>query len=424
MVEKVFISPNRVRAYGNIVNMKTGDDFTLVNSELTVTTDTVDGAEMTVFQFEVEGGISIALVSSSSTCNVGDNVLLTATVLDDNAPVEAAEVTFKVGETVLGTDETDANGVATYTYATSSVGSLSFSASYQTSTSNSVSVTVNHSYSLAFSQATYTASGGSATLECTLLEDNVAKSGASITVTGTDSSTYTATTNNSGVASVTVTGINASTTFTATYQGATATCTVTVQSYLFYDDATVDNSSQYTSYAIQGTTGKVNIAWNSTQQAYAITNNTTTGRALLQFGNTLLQNNVRISADIKLGGSNYKQNGMLAFIDKDSQSTYSVAGWVQGEKYYRLVEFNGTSELQTTSNTKWSSLSTSDYNHHELVYQNGVVTYTITTPSSQTKTVSLTLQKSNYVGGKLGLFIEVFSSATHCYIKNIKVEPL
>ena len=59
MVEKVFISPNRVRAYGNIMNMKTGDDFTLVNSELTVTTDTVNGAEMTVFSMEVEPYITV-----------------------------------------------------------------------------------------------------------------------------------------------------------------------------------------------------------------------------------------------------------------------------------------------------------------------------------------------------------------------------
>jgi len=231
-------------------------------------------------------------------------------------------------------------------------------------------------------------------------------------------------TNSSGIAQVIVSNISAETTFTCSYSNVSDTATVTVSQYLFYDDATSDNSSQYTSYAIQGTSGKVNIAWNSTEQAYAITNNTTSGRALLQFGDTLLQNNVRISADIKLGGSSYKQNGMLAFIDKDSQTTYSVAGWVQGQKYYRLTEFNGKSELQTTSNTQWSSLSTSDYNHHELVYQNGVVTYTVTTPASQTKTVSLTLQKSNYVGGKLGLFIELFSSATHCYIKNITAGSL
>ena len=194
--------------------------------------------------------------------------------------------------------------------------------------------------------------------------------------------------------------------------------------YLFYDDASSDNSSNYTSYSIQGTSGAVNITYNSGESAYAITNNTNSGRALLQFGNTILQNNIKISADIKLDGTTYKQNGMLAFIDKDSQSTYSLAGWVQGQKYVRLTEFSGTSELQTTTNTTWSSLDTSGYNHHELVYNNGVVTYTITTPGNSTKTLTLTLQKSNYIQGKLGLFVEVFKSQTACYIKNIKVESL
>lgn len=278
-------------------------------------------------------------------------------------------------------------------------------------------------YHIEFSEDSYVATGGTATLEIMLQENYAPKSGATVTVTGSDSSLYTGITDSTGLATVTV-SVSSTTTFTCSYSNVSDTATVTVSQYIFYDDASVDNSSQYTSYSIQNTSGKVNIAWNSTEQAYAITNNTTSGRALLQFGDTLLQNNVRISADIKLGGTSYKQNGMLAFIDKDSRTTYSVAGWVQGQKYYRLTEFNGTSELQTTPNSTWSSLSTSDYNHHELVYSNGVVTYTITTPASQTKTVSLTLQQSNYVGGKLGLFVELFSSATHCYIKNIKVEAL
>lgn len=276
-------------------------------------------------------------------------------------------------------------------------------------------------YHLALSDNTITTTG-TFTITATLQQNYEPLPNVVVSFTG-GASTVTATTDANGVATATVT-FTTSGTLTASYQNVSDTCTVTVQSYLFYDDASVDNSSLYTSYAIQGTSGKVNIAHNSSESAYVITNNTTRGRALLQFGDTLLQNNIKISADIKLGGTSYKQNGMLAFIDKDSQSTYSLAGWVQGQKYYRLVEFNGTSELQTTSNTTWSNLSTSDYNHHELVYQNGVVTYTVTTPSSQTKTVSLTLQKSNYVSGKLGLFVEVFSSVTHCYIKNIKVEPI
>ena len=275
-------------------------------------------------------------------------------------------------------------------------------------------------YHIELDQTSYT-TAGSLTVSATVLKNYSACVGETVTFTSSTSTTTTATTDSNGVATATI-SFSGSTTLTASIGGATDTATVTVQTYLFYDDASADNSSQYTSYAIQGTSGKVNITFEN--NAYKITNNTTSGRALLQFGDTVLQNNVRISADIKLGGSTYKQNGMLAFIDKDSQSTYSVAGWVQGQKYYRLTEFSGTSELQTTPNNTWSSLSTSDYNHHELVYSNGVVTYTITTPASQTKTVSLTLQKSNYIGGKLGLFVELFSSATHCYIKNIKVESL
>lgn len=278
-------------------------------------------------------------------------------------------------------------------------------------------------YHIEFSEDSYIAVGGSVTLECTLQQNYEPLANATVTLSD-GTSQYSSITNSQGIATFNLTGLTSSATWTCSYSNVSDTCTVTVQTYLFYDDASVDNSSLYTSYAIQGTSGKVNIAHNSSESAYVITNNTTSGRALLQFGDAVLQNNVKISADIKLNGTSYKQNGMLAFIDKDSQSTYSLAGWVQGQKYYRLVEFNGTSELQTTPNTTWSNLSTSDYNHHELVYQNGVVTYTITTPSSQTKTVSLTLQKSNYISGKLGLFIELFSSATHCYIKNIKVEPI
>ena len=279
-------------------------------------------------------------------------------------------------------------------------------------------------YHIEFSEASYTAEGGSATVTIYLQANYEPLANATITLSD-GSSQYSCITNSNGIGTYTFNNVSSNLSVTASYSNVTASCTITVGSTVyFYDDATVDNSSQYTSYSIQGTTGKVNIAWNSAEQAYAITNNTTSGRALLQFGDTVLQNNVRISADIKLGGASYKQNGMLAFIDKDSQTTYSLAGWVQGQKYVRLTEFNGTSELQTTPNTTWSSLDTSGYNHHELVYQNGVVTYTITTPSNVTKTLTLTLQQNNYIGGKLGLFIELFSSATHCYIKNIIVEPI
>ena len=113
MVEKVFISPNRVRAYGNIVNMKTGDDFTLVNSELTVTTDMVDGAEMTVFSMEVEPYITVTatnpyMVSGETT----DLVVTLQNVF--GSPLSGKTVTVSDGTSVYS-GITDNNGTYTKT---------------------------------------------------------------------------------------------------------------------------------------------------------------------------------------------------------------------------------------------------------------------------------------------------------------------
>ena len=275
-------------------------------------------------------------------------------------------------------------------------------------------------YHIEFVNSSYT-TAGTKTVSVFVQENYQPLANAIVTFTSNTSTTITAITNSNGIATATIT-FNASTTLTASCNNVSATCTVNVVTY--YDDCSVDNTSNYTSYSIQGTSGKVNILYDSIETAYKITNNTNDGRALVQFGDIVLQNNIKISADIKLEGKSYRQNGMLAFIDKDSQSTYSVAGWVQGQTYYRLTEFNETNELQTTPNDKWNELSTSDYNHHELTFSNGVVTYTITNPSNVTKTLTLTLQQNNYIGGKLGLFVEVFSRTTACYIKNIIVDQL
>ena len=136
MVEKVFISPNRVRAYGNIINMKTGDDFTLVNSELTVTTDTVNGAEMTVFSMEVEPHISVSatnpyLVSGETTD------LVVSLVNEFGSPVRGKTVTISDGTSSYN-GITNSQGV--YTLSDVSVsGDTTFTATYST-VSDSVTI--------------------------------------------------------------------------------------------------------------------------------------------------------------------------------------------------------------------------------------------------------------------------------------------
>jgi len=424
MVEKVFISPNRVRAYGNIMNMKTGDDFTLVNSELTVTTDTVNGAEMTVFQIEVEGGISIALVSSASTCNVGDNVLLTATVLDDTSPVEAAEVTFKVGETVLGTDETDANGVATYTYSASTAGTFSFTAVYQDSTSPVVSVSVNHSYSLSFSQSSYVASGGSVTLECTLLEDNVAMSGASVTVTGSDGSVYNGITNSQGIASVTV-SVTGETIFTATYSNVSDTCTVTVSSYLFYDDCTSDRSSEYTNASIQ-TSSKTNylpLTYNSNGY-YIIKATSNEGNHYAKWIPALDGlDNIRFSCEVStntlsdtnrfglvVGTSDYKSLHFQITSNKMEGATFR-------DNSYRVIDTQTISSLATNTWYKMEYTVQGTSYTFKLADMSDNVLYTKTgTFSSDIITVSSTKQ--------YGLYYLNYGSSYQKMFRNIKAESL
>lgn len=192
---------------------------------------------------------------------------------------------------------------------------------------------------------------------------------------------------------------------------------------LFEDSCSADNTSIYTSQSIRNGSGKATFSFNSTQQAYAC-NRSTSGYALMQFGTLVLQNNMKVSADIKLGSTSWQRNGFLGFADKDNPKTaYALGGFVQGEKYYRMLETNVNTEVQTTSNTKWSSVSTSDFNHHELVYQDGVVTYTLTNPSAQTKSLTLTLIGNNYIGGKVGLWVEC-NTSPNCYIKNIVAEKI
>lgn len=52
MVEKIIINPDKVRGYGNILNVHTSTDYELSDCTITETTDTVNGQSMTVYELE------------------------------------------------------------------------------------------------------------------------------------------------------------------------------------------------------------------------------------------------------------------------------------------------------------------------------------------------------------------------------------
>lgn len=51
MVEKILISPNRLRCYGNVMDEHSLEDYELNKSILVKMTDTIDGVLQTVYQF-------------------------------------------------------------------------------------------------------------------------------------------------------------------------------------------------------------------------------------------------------------------------------------------------------------------------------------------------------------------------------------
>lgn len=51
MVEKILISPNRLRCYGNVINEHGLEDYELNKSILVKMTDTINGVLQTVYQF-------------------------------------------------------------------------------------------------------------------------------------------------------------------------------------------------------------------------------------------------------------------------------------------------------------------------------------------------------------------------------------
>ena len=242
MVEQIRISPEEVRGYGNVCEEHSLDDFTVNVSSLSKVSETVHGALTNTYKllysvyglmFDFDKGAkqlylqtneadtlslgfdtenkqlylvdendtgfnlgfdedtnelyitddappvvhnySLALDQSSYTTS--GSLSVSATLLDDGVAVEGATVSFTGGVSTV-TGVTDSSGVATATVNFTSSGTLT--ASYS-NVSDTASVTVSHNYSLAFSSSSYVATDGSAEVSVTLLDDNVAVSGATVT---------------------------------------------------------------------------------------------------------------------------------------------------------------------------------------------------------------------------------------------------
>ena len=164
-------------------------------------------------------GTTVRITSATQSVEYGSNVSVSATVLDSSRqPVSSATVTFKDGNTTLGTATTNSDGVATYTDNTLSIGSHTITATYDNVTSGSVSVTVTKitptiSLSATDDSVTY---GDSISLSGVLSVG----SGETVTIYDGSTSLGTVTTTTDGAFSKTITDATVGThNYTAVYGG-------------------------------------------------------------------------------------------------------------------------------------------------------------------------------------------------------------
>ena len=154
MVSRIEVIPSEVRGYGNIVDPKTVDDFTLVDSELSYS----DG----VYSLTAEGAPvsydGIVLSSNKSVLSYIDSetATLSAQLMDGEDPDTTSGVTvsFYNGTTSLGTATTDSSGVATKSYTSTGAGDLSLTAKVGTLVSETYVIEDCYAYATSFSNWT------------------------------------------------------------------------------------------------------------------------------------------------------------------------------------------------------------------------------------------------------------------------------
>ena len=415
MVEKITIQPSKIRAYGNIINNKTTEDYDRYESSLVKSLVTINGVPISAyllvyspnnFAFDFDGNLkhlyvsededtveaftfdsnnkelsftsddvsfgfddtnkrlycdneyhptsySVSLNVSSSSVSVGGSVTLSATVLDDQeTAVEGATVTFKVGGSLIDTATTNSSGVATLSYTCSVAGSLSFTASCNGANSTSQSVTVNK---LSTSTA-LTSTGSSVTV------------GTSVTFTAT------VTSGGSGVNGLTVTFKDGTSTLGTGTTNSSGVATYTTNSLSVATHsitAVVTETGTYatsTSSAVSVVVSDHSYSLAFSQASYAATG----GSATLSV--TLLDNNVAVSgATVSVTGSdsslysgitNSSGTASVTVSNISSETTFtaSYSGvtatctvTVQSYLFYDACDTDNTNLYDTTTNWTQSS---------------------------------------------------------------------
>ena len=285
-------------------------------------------------------------------------------------------------------------------------------------------------YHIEFSEDSYTAVGGTATLEISLQENYAPKSGATVTITGSDSSLYTGITNSTGVAEVTVTGVSGTVTFTCSYSNVTDTCTVESSQYLFYDECTsADGLSNYGAlHKLRVNNVAGTLSYDSGMNAYKVTPTTANADGFCDFPIPALDNKNNYYLEAEIYTTDTSTGGQPGLVLYPSTSTGGEGVFyrdIANINRCGVLKFANWAENGESGNSQKSSLPVANNWIRVRIEVNGTSVKGIWLKSDGTEVYNHTYTVP-YTSSQMrvGICALLKSTTKPYYVRNIKAEPL
>lgn len=394
--------------------------------------------------------IALTLSSSETSINYGESVLLTATLLASyegvgdvdlkTGEITGATITFKKGQTVIGTSITDNNGVATLTYTpvaadcdTTLTMSAVFSGTdnFNSANSTNVNVTVNSKVELSsnkniLSYADEQTTPGSqvATLTATLYSSTPTGQTVQLCDASDDSVIGNMTDNNDGTYTYSYTSQGSGDIEFYAKTGNLVSETYGIEDCSRWDTCATDNTSNYDFdliTSVSGMSSSQTLSFNTDHyEAVAPTNNAS--RYLISL--------------LEQDGAKYEISALMTGISSGDylvENGFGLMDIINKSGEYLLLRLNNSlkrfyrqtdqTTVTTVAEISGSGNLRNTWLKHTLVIDGLDFNYKITSSDGATTIWEYSNSFDSTLSGKMIGIVSAFNSATN-KIKNIKVKPL
>lgn len=279
-----------------------------------------------------------------------------------------------------------------------------------------------HCYGVVFDSTSTIGVQGTATVGVTLYDNYAVLPNTSITLTGNDNSTYTATTNSQGYVTFTTSGTSGTTiSYSITYQGVTKNCSVTYISHLFYDECnSASGLSNYGSPLVVRGSGTATLGYNSNGYYTGTITGTSAYQTMYPITSLTGTTNFKFSIELQPSSGTNVSCGMVIRNDANNYHSYFTT---YQNKFYENYKKNGSE-----TETNLGSLTVMNiWQRYEFIVNstNNTITvniYNVDTDAlvaTYSRTLQITIDSNTEIGITQG-----WQTNNVVYIRNIVVDPI